>query len=257
MYMQKAARCWSDEIVQQPVAQLPWGHIIVLLDSLDDRPTRDFYAAQAVQHGWSRSFLSTMVSSQLHLRQGMARTNFDTTVPEGSDLLREVTRDPYILDFTRIGGDHAERDLEDALVEHVIRFLQELGVGFAFVGRQYPLQVGDQEFRMDLLFYHLRLHRYVVIELKTVPAQPAHLGQLSFYTAVVDDKLRDPSRDDATLGILIAADRNSDVVQYSLRSSTQPMAVSTYAMLPPEMRALLPTEADLARVAHEVLGALE
>ena len=110
---------------------------------------------------------------------------------------------------------------------------------------------------MDLLFYHLRLHRYVVIELKTVPAQPAHLGQLSFYTAVVDDKVRDPSRDDATLGILIAADRNSEVVQFALRGSTQPMAVSTYATLPPEMRALLPTDAELARVTHEVLKSRE
>ena len=239
--------------MQQPVAQLPWGHIIVLLDALPDRLTRDFYAAQAVQHGWSRSVLSHMISGQLHLRQGAALTNFDTTVPEGSDLLRELTRDPYLLDFTRLGADHAERDLEEALVEHVVRFLQELGVGFAFVGRQYPLRVGAQEFRMDLLFYHLRLHRYVVIELKTVPATPAHLGQLSFYTAVVDDKVRDPERDDATLGILIAADRDNDVVQYSLRGSNQPMAVSTYATLPPEMRALLPTEEDLARVAHEVL----
>ncbi|MDH6579582.1 PDDEXK nuclease domain-containing protein [Kitasatospora sp. MAP5-34] len=256
-YMQHLAKSWPEAIGQQAVAQLPWGHITVLLDTLDDRLTRDFYAAQAVQHGWSRAFLSNMVSSQLHLRQGMALTNFDTTVPEGSDLLREITRDPYLLEFTRVGADHAERDLEDALVDHVVRFLQELGVGFAFVGRQYPLVVGDQEFRMDLLFYHLRLHRYVVIELKTVPAQPAHLGQLSFYTAVVDDKVRDPSRDDATLGILIAADRNSEVVQYALRGSTQPMAVSTYATLPPEMRALLPTDADLARVTHEVLRSRE
>ncbi|AUG79062.1 hypothetical protein CFP65_4311 [Kitasatospora sp. MMS16-BH015] len=252
-YMQRMAKSWPEPIVQQAVAQLPWGHITVLLDSLDDRLTRDFYAEQAVQHGWSRNVLSHMLSSQLHLRQGAAISNFDRTVPEGSDLLREITKDPYVLDFTHLGADHAERELEDALVDHVVKFLQELGVGFAFMGRQYPLQVGRQEFRMDLLFYHARLHRYVVIELKTGPAQPAHVGQLAFYIAVVNDKIRDPERDDETIGILIAADRDQEVVQYSLSGTIQPMAVSTYETLPPAMRELLPTEDDLARVTHEVL----
>ncbi|MER5637390.1 PDDEXK nuclease domain-containing protein [Kitasatospora sp. NPDC002227] len=256
-YMQRMARSWPEPIVQQAVAQLPWGHVTVLLDYVEDRVTRDFYAEQAVQHGWSRNVLANMVSSQLHLRQGAAISNFDRTLPEGSDLLREITKDPYVLDFTHLGTDHAERELEDALVEHVVRFLQELGVGFAFVGRQYPLQVGRQEFRMDLLFYHLRLHRYVVIELKTGPAQPAHVGQLAFYTAVVDDKVRDPERDDATLGILIAADRDQEVVQYSLSGTTQPMAVSTYETLPPAMRELLPTGEELAKVTHDVLDAYQ
>ncbi|MCX5212528.1 DUF1016 domain-containing protein [Kitasatospora sp. NBC_00240] len=154
---------------------------------------------------------------------------------------------------SRPGDGHSEQDLETALVDHVVRFLQELGVGFAFVGRQYPPQVGSQQFKTDLLFHHLRLHRYVVVELKIGRAQPEHLGKLGFCTAVVDDKVRDPQRDDATLGILIAAHRDEDAVQYSPRGTNQPLAVTTYRTLPAELRPLLPSPEDLARVTHGVL----
>ncbi|MFE3110261.1 YhcG family protein [Kitasatospora indigofera] len=252
-YMQHLASVWPEAIGPQAVAQLPWGHVRTLLDSLDDRPTRDFYATEAVRHGWSRNVLVHHIETGLHLRQGVALNNFDATIPEGTDLLKELVKDPYRFDFTRLGDGHSELDLESALVDHVVRFLQELGVGFAFMGRQYPLQVGSQQFKMDLLFYHLRLHRYVVVELKIGRAQPEHLGKLGFYTAVVDDKVRDPERDDATLGILIAAHRDEDVVQYSLRGTNQPLAVTTYRTLPAELRPLLPSPEDLARVTHEVL----
>jgi hypothetical protein len=174
-------------------------------------------------------------------------------VPDGAELLRDLVRDPYLLDFTRLGDGHSEQDLETALVEHVVRFLQELGVGFAFVGRQYLLKVGAQEFRLDLLFYHLQLHRYVVVELKVGRAEPERLGKLGFYTAVVDDRVRDPQRDDETLGILIAAHRDEDVVQYALRGSNRPLAVTTYSTLPAELRPLLPSPEQLTRVTHEVL----
>ena len=247
------ASVWPEAIGQQPVAQLPWGHIIVLLDAFPDRPTRDFYATQAVRHGWSRNVLVHHIETKLHLRRGMALNNFDATIPDGADLLKELVEDPYQLDFTRLGDGHSEQDLETAPVDHVVRFLQELGVGFAFVGRQFPLQVGSQQFRMDLLFHHLRLHRYVVIELKIGRAQPEHLGKLGFHTAVVDDKVRDPERDGATLGILIAAHRDEDVVRYSLRGTNQPLAVTTYNTLPAELRPLLPSPEDLTRVTHEVL----
>jgi len=253
IYMQKTAAGWPEEFVQQAAAQLPWGHIMVLLDSFDDRPTRDFYARQAIQHGWSRNTLVHHIETKLHVRQGAALNNFDTTIPEGADLLKELIKDPYQLDFTRLGTDHAEQDLESALVEQIVHFLQELGVGFAFMGRQFPLRVGSQEFRLDLLFYHVRLHRYVVIELKVGRAEPEHFGKLGFYTAVVDDKVRDAERDDRTLGILIAAHRDEEVVQYSLRGSTSPLAVTTYATLPADVRPLLPTPEQLARVTHEVL----
>ncbi|KQV18354.1 MULTISPECIES: YhcG family protein [unclassified Kitasatospora] len=252
-YMQHLARAWPTEVGQQAVAQLPWGHVTVLLDSFDDRLTRDFYIQQTVTNGWSRSVLIHHIETKLHLRQGVALNNFATTVPDGADLLKELVKDPYRLDFTRLGDDHSEQALETALVDHVVRFLQELGVGFAFVGRQYPLRVGAQEFRLDLLFYHLRLHRYVVIELKIDRAQPEHLGKLGFYTAVVDDKVRDPERDDPTLGILIAAHRDEEVVQYSLRGTNQPLAVTTYQTLPAELRPLLPSPEDLTRVTREVL----
>ncbi|MFF3598896.1 PDDEXK nuclease domain-containing protein [Kitasatospora indigofera] len=252
-YMQHLASVWPEAIGPQAVAQLPWGHVRTLLDSLDDRPTRDFYAAEAVRHGWSRNVLVHHIETGLHLRQGVALNNFDATIPEGTDLLKELVKDPYRFDFTRLGDGHSELDLESALVDHVVRFLQELGVGFAFMGRQYPLQVGNQQFKMDLLFYHARLHRYVVVELKIGRAQPEHLGKLGFYTAVVDDKVRDPERDDATLGILIAAHRDEDVVRYSLRGTNQPLAVTTYRTLPAELRPLLPSPEDLARVTHEVL----
>lgn len=252
-YMQHLAKSWPDPIAPQPVAQLPWGHVRTLLDTFDDCPTRDFYARQAIAHGWSRNILVHHIETELHLRQGTALNNFDATVPEGADLLKELIKDPYRLEFTRLDNDHSEQDLETALVNHVVRFLQELGVGFAFMGRQYPLKVGAQEFRMDLLFYHARLHRYVVIELKIDRAQPEHLGKLGFYTAVVDDKIRDPQRDDPTLGILIAAHRDEEVVQYSLRGTSRPLAVTTYQTLPAEFRPLLPSPEDLTRVTREVL----
>ena len=232
---------------------MPWGHIIVLLDAFPDRPTRDFYATQAVRHGWSRNVLVHHIETKLHLRRGMALNNFDATIPEGTDLLKELVKDPYQLDFTRLDDGHSEQALESALVDNVVHFLQELGVGVAFMGRQYPLQVGSQQFTMDLLFYHARLHRYVVVELKVGRAQPEHLGKLGFHTAVVDDKVRDPERDGATLGILIAAHRDEDVVQYSPRGTNQPLAVTTCNTLPAELRPLLPSPADPTRVTHEVL----
>ncbi|MCF2528385.1 PDDEXK nuclease domain-containing protein [Yinghuangia soli] len=254
-YMRKFAALWPNGIGQQAVDQLPWGHITILLGSLDTRAEQDFYAAKAVQHGWSRAVMTHMIRSGLHLREGVALHNFDAVVPEQSDLLRQITREPYNLEFLRLADDHAERELEDALVAQLVAFLQELGVGFAFVGRQYRLDVGGDEFLIDLLFYHLKLHRYVVIELKTVKATPEHIGKLGFYVAVVDDLVRDSSRDDPTIGILIAAGRNASVVQYALNNSRQPMAVSTYGALTPEMQALLPSADDLGRVARRVLEA--
>ncbi|MFJ9520523.1 YhcG family protein [Kitasatospora sp. NPDC101801] len=252
-YMQHMASVWPEAIRQQAAAQLPWGHIMVLLDSLDDLPTRDFYAARAVQHGWSRNVLVHHIETKLHLREGIALNNFDATIPKGADLLKDLVKDPYQVEFTKLDPDHTEEDLETALVRHVICFLQELGVGFALVGRQYKLRVGSQDFRIDLLFYHTRLHRYVVIELKIGRAQPEHVGKLSFYTAVVDDMVRDPKHDEGTLGILIAAHRDEEVVQYSLRGTSQPLAVTTYQTLPAELRPLLPSPEDLTRVTREVL----
>ncbi|MFG3177888.1 YhcG family protein [[Kitasatospora] papulosa] len=252
-YMQQMARTWPDPIVQQTVGQLPWGHITTLMDKCKTRFELDFYAQHAVHHGWSRDRLTTHIRSGLHLAQGAAANNFDVTIPEQSEAATQIFKDPYRLEFTQLSDTAAERELEDALTNRIIQFLTELGFGFAFVGRQYPLTVGDTEFRIDLLFYHFRLHRFVVVELKTTKAHPSHLGQLSFYVTAVDRLLRDPERDDRTLGILIAESQDATTVEFALQSQNQPLAVSTYAGLPPGVRELMPTTDDLSRLAHEVL----
>lgn len=254
-YMQQMARTWPEQIGQQAVGQLPWGHIIVLMGRLDTPAEQDFYAKGAVQHGWSRGMLEHWISHRLHLTQGAAASNFAATVPEGSKVIQEIVKDPYRLDFLGLDAQHAERELEDALVANIVLFLTELGVGFAFVGRQYPVIIGGDEYRIDLLFYHLKLHRYVVVELKTKEARPEHIGKLGFYFGVVDRLVRDPERDDATLGILIGASHNKAAVQIALEGNNHPLAVSTYATLPPEQRALMPSEEDLSRLVQDVIDA--
>jgi predicted nuclease of restriction endonuclease-like (RecB) superfamily len=172
LYMRAFAEAWP-ELVQQAAAQLPWGHIMVLLDRLDEPELRDWYAAQAVEHGWSRNVMLNQLMSQLHRRAGAAPSNFASTLPPGaSDIVQQLTKDPYSLEFLGLGGEVDERRLEGALVAHLQRFMLELGTGFAFVGRQYRLDVDGQEFFIDLLCYHLHLHRYVVMELKTGSFKP-------------------------------------------------------------------------------------
>ncbi|MGW2558522.1 PDDEXK nuclease domain-containing protein [Streptomyces sp. NPDC001514] len=253
MYMHQMARTWPKPIVQQPVAQLPWGHITVLITKLKTRSELDFYASRAVHNGWSRDALERSIAHALHLSQGCADTNFNATVPKDAAVVQDIAKDPYRLDFLGLDKEHSERELEDALVANIVRFLTELGVGFAFVGRQYPVVIGGEEFRIDLLFYHLRLHRYVVVELKTKAARPEHIGKLGFYVGVVDQLVRDPERDEPTLGILIGTERNRAACQIALQGNNHPLAVSTYSTLPPRVRALMPSEEDLVRVAQEVL----
>lgn len=253
-YMQQCARTWPEPIGQQVAGQLPWGHIQLLLDKCRDRFELDFYAQHAVHHGWSRDRLRSAIENCLHLREGAAANNFDVTLPGASAAAQEIVKDPYQLDFTGLGGEVAERELEEALVARLVPFLTELGVGFAFVGRQYPVRVGDSDYRIDLLFYHCRLHCYVVVELKTRKAEPEHIGKLGFYTAVVDDVLRDAEVDGPTIGILIAGSRDRAMVEYSLRGHNQPLAVSSWSGVPERVRALLPSAEDLTRVADAVLG---
>ncbi len=180
-YMRTLAAAWP-EIVPQPVAQLPWGHVRVLLDRLDDAEGREWYAQRAVAEGWSRAVLETMVATNLHRRQGSAPSNFPATLPPGdSDLAQEITRDPYVFDFVRLEPGYRERELQAALLAQLRRLLLEFGTGFAVVGEQYPLVVGGSEFFVDLLCYHTRLHRYVTFELKLGRFDPRDLGQLQFY----------------------------------------------------------------------------
>lgn len=244
-YMRAFAEAWPDEqVVQQLVAKIPWGHNIRLMETLSDSTQRAWYAQQTIQNGWSRNLLDIQIETKLHERQGAAITNFASTLPTSqSDLARELIKDPYKFDFLDIGPQAEERDVEVALVSHIQQFLLELGVGFAFVGRQRRLEVGGEEFFLDLLFYHLRLRCFVVIELKTGKFKPEYAGKLNFYLSAVDDLLRHSS-DEKSIGILLCRDKNSIVAEYALRDMTKPMGVAEYELarsLPSELEGALPT----------------
>lgn len=251
-YRRAFAAAWGDErILQQPVAELPWGHITVLLDRLDDHQLRDWYAAQAAAHGWSRNVLEHQIRTTAHTRFQAAPSNFPATLPAGdSDLAQQLTKDPYVLDFLALDGNAKERHLEQALVDRIIDTLRELGEGFAFVGRQVHFEVDGDDFYVDLIFFHVEQLRYVVIELKTGKFKPEYLGQLGFYVALVDDRLRRTQHAD-TVGLLLVADKNDAVVRYSLAGHHTPIGVASYDLLPPAVQAALPSEADLANALHE------
>ena len=208
-YMRTFAEAWpGPEIVQQAVAQLPWGHNVILLDKVGTPEARRWYALKAIEHGWSRNVLVMQIESGLMERSGTAVTNFPATLPAAqSDLAIESLKDPYRFDFLGLGEEAQERDIERALTQHVTDFLLELGAGFAFVGRQVLLDVGGEEFFIDLLFYHLKLRCYVVIELKAGKFKPEHLGQLGFYLTAIDRQVRHPD-DNPSIGLLLCKSRN-------------------------------------------------
>lgn len=242
-YMRAFATAWPlSAIVQAPLAQLPWYHQIALLEKLDTAQDRLGYARAAVEHGWSRNVLVLRIEARTLERSGEAVTNFERTLPpETSDLAREIVKDPYSFEFLGVGDEARERVIEQALVDHVTQFLVELGVGFAYVGRQVPLEVGGEDFFIDLLFYHLRLRCYVVIELKAGKFRPEHLGQLNFYLAAVDGEMAHAD-DTPTIGILLCQSRNQVVAEYSLRGATQPLGVAEY-----QLQASLPSVERLER----------
>lgn len=255
MYMRAFAAAWPDEkIVQQAVGQLPWGHNVVLLTQLKDPAQRLAYAQSAVAHGWSRNVLNMHIETRLLERTGRAVTNFELTLPKPqSDLARESLKDPYRFDFLALGDEAQERAVEGALVKHVTEFLLELGAGFAFVGRQVLLDVGGDEFFIDLLFYHLKLRCYVVIELKGGKFKPEHLGQLGFYLTAVDEQIKHP-QDNPTIGLLLCKSKNKVVAEYALRQNVQPLGVAEYQLidsLPPELATDLPS---IEQIEQELMG---
>ncbi|MFI5346039.1 MAG: YhcG family protein [Elusimicrobiota bacterium] len=233
--------------VPQPLGELPWGHNIVLIESLESSQERLWYARQALQHGWSRPVLVHQIESGLHLRQGKALTNFARTLPPAqSDLAQEALKDDYALDFLRTAGTK-ERDIEHGLVADVQRCLLELGAGFAFVGRQHHLEIGGEDFYIDLLFYHLKLRCFVVIELKTGPFKPEHAGKMSFYLAAADDLLRH-HHDQPSIGIILCKSKNKIIAEYALRDMNKPIGVSSYQLtkaLPNALEGRLPTTKEL------------
>jgi predicted nuclease of restriction endonuclease-like (RecB) superfamily len=250
-YMRAFAEAWPDgEFVQQAAAQLPWGHNLVLLDRLNSPEEWRWYAAKAIEHNWSRNVLVMQIETRLRERSGTAVTNFSASLPKPqSDLARESLKDPYRFDFLGLTDEAQEREVEKALVKHVTEFLLELGAGFAFVGRQVLLDVGGDEFFIDLLFYHLKLRCYVVIELKGGKFKPEHLGQLGFYLTAVDAQIKHP-QDGPTIGLLLCKSKNKVVAEYALRDNTQPIGVAEYKLLeslPAELQTSLPSIEQIER----------
>jgi predicted nuclease of restriction endonuclease-like (RecB) superfamily len=255
-YMRAFAAAWPERaIVQGPLAQITWYHNIALLEKLSKSEDRLWYARQTLADGWSHNILVLQIENRDHERQGKVISNFSATLPPiESDMASHVFKDPYLFDFLGTADPRREREVEQALVDHIQRFLLELGTGFAFVGRQVLLEVGDQDFYIDLLFYHLKLRCYVVIELKAVPFDPAFVGQLNLYLSAVDDLLRHPD-DKLSIGLLLCRSKNQVVVEYALRHLKRPIGVAQWETsivksLPKEFKGILPTveeiEAELA-----------
>ena len=255
-YMRALAEAWPEEaIVQQLIAQLPWGHNLRVLDRIKDRPTREWYLRAALEYGWSQNILVLQIESRLHDREGKSLTNFQRTLPPpGSDLAEQILKDPYNFDFLTVATTAKEREIERGLLTHLRDLLLELGRGFAFVGSQVPLLIGEDTFYLDLLFYHVRLHCYFVIELKTGKFKPEWAGKLSFYLSAVDDLFRTVP-DAPTIGLLLCETHNTAVAEYALRNIAQPIGVSTYRItreLPEPVRDELPTLEDLQEVIEKL-----
>lgn len=262
---QAVAQIGGQPQVPQPVAlfptdlllALPWGHHSELLAKVKDAATRQWYMQAAVRFGWSRNILLMQIETSAHLRQGRATTNFAGRLPPPeSDMAQQTLKDPYIFDFLTLANGFHERELETGLVAHLEKFLLELGQGFAFVGRQYHLDLGGDDFYIDLLFYHLKLRCFVVIDLKRGDFKPEYAGKMNFYCNVVDDRLRHAS-DAPTIGLILCQQPNRVLAEYALRGIDKPIGVSTYELtraLPAELQTSLPTIEQIERALADEAG---
>ena len=257
-YMRSFAEVWPDEtIVQRVVAQIPWRSNIALLDKLKSPEERLWYAKKTLEFGWSQPVLIVQIESNLYERTGKAITNFQATMPpQDSDMAVQVFKDPYIFDFLGMTDVRRETDLEQQLINHIQNFLLELGAGFAFVGRQVHLELGDSDFYLDLLFYHLKLRCYVVIELKAGEFKPGHVSQLGMYLSVVDDVLRHPD-DKPTIGLLLVKQKNKLIAEYALRGYRKPMGIAEWEThitrsLPEELKPILPSIEEIEKELKDV-----
>ncbi len=244
-YMRQFAELYPDsEFVQQVAAQLPWFHIAVLITRVKDDIERQFYFKKAIENGWSRNILEMHIDTKLYLRQGSATTNFKDRLPTSqSDLANETIKNPYSFDFLNLGADAHEREIENGLEKHIEKFLLELGEGFAYLGRQYSIIVDDEEYFLDMLFYHIRLRCFVVIELKARKFRPSDTGQLNFYLTAIDEQLKHKS-DNQTIGILLCQSKKGVSVEYALRNLNSPIGVSEYRLtgeLPENIKTALPS----------------
>lgn len=235
----------------EAVAVIPWGHNVVLVEQVKDRAARIWYARKVVENGWSRNVLVHWIESDLYRRQGKAQTNFERTLPSiQSDLARETLKDPYKFEFLALAEEAEEKALEAGLLAHIRKFLVELGAGFAFVGQQVRLEVGGEDFYVDLLFYHLKLRCFVVVDLKTTAFKPEYAGKMNFYLSAVDDLMRHPD-DKPSIGIILCKSKNRVVAEYALRDLAKPVGISSYVTklvesLPPAFRDSLPATEELA-----------
>ena len=251
---QAVAQLDTPEFVQQLVAKIPWGHNLLVIRKSADVSEALFYVQKTIENNWSRAVLTHQIESGLYQRDGKAVTNFEQTLPAPqSDLAGQMLKDPYCFDFLMLREKHDEKELEDALCDHLTQFLLELGAGFSFLGRQFRLDIEGEDYFMDLLFYHVRLHCYVVAELKTVKFKPEFAGKLNFYISAVDGMLK-AELDNPTIGILICKSKNDTVVEYALKDVNKPIGVSEYTItrnLPDELKSSLPSieeiEAELDR----------
>ena len=247
MYMRAFHEAWPDEsIVQQLVGQLPWGQNLLLLTKLKTIEERQWYAAKAIEHGWSRNVMWHHISTQLYQRSGQAVTNFDQRLPAPeSELAQQTLKDPYLFDFLGVSNEAHEREIETAMTRHITKLLMEMGEGFAFVGRQVNVAVDGQDFFIDLLFYNYRLHRFMVVKLKAGEFKPEHAGQLNFYVTLVDEKIKS-AEDKPTLGLLLCKQQHRVVAEYALRGMTQPIGIAEYKLqLPDDLAQYLPSIAQI------------
>jgi predicted nuclease of restriction endonuclease-like (RecB) superfamily len=261
LYMRAFASAYPDEqFVQQAAGQIPWFHNCVLLDRVKAPEQRVWYIQQTIQNGWSRAILEMQIESRLYSRQGSAVTNFSQTLPKPqSDLAQQLIKDPYHFDFLTLSKEAQERDLERALVDRIRDFLLELGTGFSFVGSQYPIEVSGQEYRLDLLFYHLKLRCFVIIDLKMVEFQPEFSGKMNFYVSAVNAILRHPD-DQPTIGIILCKSKNKTIAELALQGMTQPIGVSTHKIgkdVPEQLKGIMPMVEQLEMELDTATAELE
>lgn len=251
-YMRKFAEVYpTKEFVQQVAAQIPWAHSMLLLDKIKSPKQRLWYMQKIVEHGWSRNVLTHQIESGLYDRQALLENkshNFGATLPKPqSDLAGELLKDPYNFEFLTIAHDAKERELEDGLVKHIIQFILELGKGFAFMGSQYHMEVGGQDFYIDLLFYNTRMHCYVPIELKMGDFKPEYAGKMNFYLSAIDDLIKS-EKDNPSIGIILCKSKNRIITEYALKDMSKPMGISSYTLtqaLTDELKASLPTTSEI------------
>ena len=255
-YMKKLATLYPEkELLQTVFAKLSWHHNTTLFHKCKTVKERVWYAQKSIEYGWSRNVMVHHIETNLFGREGKAITNFSSTLPSPqSDLAQQALKDPYLFDFLTMAKGAKEKDLEDQLVQHITKFLLELGSGFAFLGRQYAVNVGEEDYHIDLLFYHLKLRSYVVMELKIGKFKPEYAGKMNFYLSAVDDILK-TENDNPSIGIILCKDKENVVVEYALKNLSTPIGVSEYKLIeaiPDNLKSSLPTIEDFERELKDV-----